>query len=118
MSLHQDLLSLVVADAHAADPAPAGAAQGGGLMTFLPLIIIFVIFYFLLIRPQSKRAKEHRDMVTKLAKGDEVITNGGLLGRITDLDDNYLTVEIASGVAVKLQRQAVLQVLPKGTLKS
>lgn len=118
MSLHENLLSLVVADAHAADPAPAGAAQGGGLMTFLPLIIIFVIFYFLLIRPQSKRAKEHRDMVAKLAKGDEVITNGGMLGRIADLDDNYLTVEIASGVAVKLQRQAVLQVLPKGTLKS
>lgn len=118
MSLHENLLSLVVADAHAADPAPAGAAQGGGLMTFLPLIIIFVIFYFLLIRPQSKRAKEHRDMVAKLAKGDEVITNGGMLGRIADLDDNYLTVEIASGVTVKLQRQAVLQVLPKGTLKS
>jgi preprotein translocase subunit YajC len=117
MSLHENLLSLVVADAHAADPAPAGAAQGGGLMTFLPLIIIFVIFYFLLIRPQSKRAKEHRDMVTKLAKGDEVITNGGMLGRIADLDENYLTVEIASGVAVKLQRQAVLQVLPKGTIK-
>ena len=118
MSLHENLLSLVVADAHAADPAQAGAAQGGGLMTFLPLIIIFVIFYFLLIRPQSKRAKEHRDMVAKLAKGDEVITNGGMLGRIADLDENYLTVEIASGVAVKLQRQAVLQVLPKGTLKS
>ncbi len=117
MSLHENLLSLIVTDAHAADPAPAGAAQGGGLMTFLPLIIIFVIFYFLLIRPQSKRAKEHRDMVAKLAKGDEVITNGGMLGRIADLDDNYLTVEIASGVAVKLQRQAVLQVLPKGTIK-
>jgi preprotein translocase subunit YajC len=115
MSLHDNLLSLVIADAHAADPAPAGAT--GGLMTFLPLIIIFVIFYFLLIRPQSKRAKEHRDMVSKLAKGDEVITNGGLLGRIKDLDESYLTVEIASGVAVKLQRQAVLQVLPKGTLK-
>jgi preprotein translocase subunit YajC len=117
MSLHDNLLNLVVADAHAADPAPAGAPQAGGYMSFLPLIIIFVIFYFLLIRPQSKRAKEHREMVGKLGKGDEVVTNGGILGKVTDLDENYLTVEIASGVAVKVQRQAVLQVLPKGTLK-
>ena len=119
MSVHENLLNLVVADAHAADPAPAGASPGGILGSPLIMIaVMFALFYFLLIRPQSKRAKEHRDMVTKLAKGDEVITNGGLLGRITDLDENYLTVEIASGVAVKMQRHAVLQVLPKGTLKS
>jgi preprotein translocase subunit YajC len=117
MSLHENLLSLVVANAHAADPAPAGAAQGGGLMTFLPLIVIFVIFYFLLIRPQSKRAKEHREMVAKLAKGDEVVAGGGILGRVTDVSESYITVEIADGVAIKVQRPAVAQVLPKGTIK-
>jgi preprotein translocase subunit YajC len=116
MSSHDALLNLVVSDAHAADPAPAGA-PGGGFMSFLPLIIIFVIFYFLLIRPQQKRAKEHRTMVQALGKGDEVATTGGLLGRVTELDDNYLTLEVASGVMVKVQRHAVSQVLPKGTLK-
>lgn len=117
MSSQTNFLNLIVSDAHAADPAPAAAPQQGGVMAFLPLIIIFVIFYFLLIRPQSKRAKEHRDMVAKLAKGDEVVTNGGLLGKVTELGDSYVTVEVAEGVAVKLQRQAVAQVLPKGTIK-
>ena len=96
-------------------PPAAGAA--GGFMSFLPLIVIFVIFYFLLIRPQSKRAKEHREMVAKLAKGDEVVAGGGILGRVTDLSESYITVEIADGVAIKVQRQAVAQVLPKGTVK-
>jgi preprotein translocase subunit YajC len=117
MSAPSNLLNLVISDAHAADPAPAGQ-PGAGFMSFLPLIIIFVIFYFLLIRPQTKRAKEHREMVAKLGKGDEVVTSGGLLGRVTELDEAYLTLEIASGVAVKVQRHAVTQVLPKGTIKS
>jgi len=117
MTLHQNLLSLIISDAHAADTVPAAGPQGGGIMAFLPLIIIFVIFYFLLIRPQQKRAKEHREMVAKLAKGDEVVTNGGMLGRVTDMGESYLTVEIAEGVAIKVQRQAVTQVLPKGTVK-
>ncbi len=116
MSAQPQLLSFLVADAHAADPAPAGQ-QGGGLMAFLPLVVIFIIFYFLLIRPQTKRAKEHREMVAKLGKGDEVVTSGGILGRVTDLEDAYLTVEVANGVAVKVQRHAVTQVLPKGTIK-
>ena len=116
MSSNVNLLSLVISDAQAADPAPAGAATSG-LMSFLPLIIIFVIFYFLLIRPQSKRAKEHREMVAKLAKGDEVVAGGGILGRVTDVGDVYITVEIAEGVAIKVQRHAVTQVLPKGTVK-
>jgi len=116
MSAPNTLTSLIIADAHAADPAPAGP-QAGGLAQFLPLIIIFVIFYFLLIRPQTKRAKEHREMVAKLAKGDEVVTSGGMLGRITDLAESSVTVEIASGVAVQMQRHAVTQVLPKGTVK-
>jgi len=116
MTVQENLLSLIVSDAHAADPAPAGSAAGG-LMSFLPLVIIFVIFYFLLIRPQSKRAKEHREMVAKLAKGDEVVAGGGILGRVTDVSDVYITVEIADGVAIKVQRHAVTQVLPKGTVK-
>jgi preprotein translocase subunit YajC len=115
MSFTESLLNLVIPLAHA--EAPAAAPQGGGLMGFLPLIIIFVIFYFLLIRPQQKRAKEHRDMVSKLAKGDEVVAAGGLLGRVTDLDDATLTLEVANGVSIKVQRQSVGQVLPKGTIK-
>jgi preprotein translocase subunit YajC len=118
MFSHVSLLNLLITSAQAADSAPAAAIpQGSSFMSFLPLAVIFVIFYFLLIRPQQKRAKEHRELITKLTKGDEVVTNGGLLGRVTELDDNHLTVEIASGVMVKVQRQAVTQVLPKGTLK-
>jgi preprotein translocase subunit YajC len=116
MTVPENLLSLIVSDVHAADPAPAAGAAGG-FMSFLPLIIIFVIFYFLLIRPQSKRAKEHREMVAKLAKGDEVVAGGGILGRVTDVSESYITVEIADGVAIKVQRHAVAQVLPKGTIK-
>ncbi|HJW82023.1 MAG TPA: preprotein translocase subunit YajC [Acidiferrobacterales bacterium] len=116
MNVPENLLSLIVSDAHAADPAPAGGAAGG-FMSFLPLIIIFVIFYFLLIRPQSKRAKEHREMVAKLAKGDEVVAGGGILGRVTELSESYITVEVADGVNIKVQRHAVAQVLPKGTVK-
>lgn len=94
------------------------AAAPGGLMSFLPLIVIFAVFYFMLIRPQMKRAKEHRNLVSALGKGDEVVTNGGLLGKITDLSDAFVTVEIAEGVQIKLQRNAVTTVMPKGTIKS
>ena len=99
-----------------------GAAQapppGGGLMGLVPLLLIFVLFYFLLIRPQAKRAKEHKQMVESLAKGDEVVTNGGIVGRITDLDENFLRVEIAEGVTVQVQRQAVMTLVPKGTYRA
>lgn len=88
------------------------------LQSFFPLILIFVLFYFLLIRPQMKRAKEHRKMVSELSTGDEVITNGGILGRITKVSESFLTVELAQGVEVKLQKGAVSTLLPKGTLKS
>ena len=84
----------------------------------LPLLLIFVVFYFLLIRPQAKRAKEHKAMVAPLAVGDEVVTSGGILGRVTEVGDQFLTVEIADGVRVKVQRHTVTSVLPKGTLKS
>jgi len=94
------------------------AASSSSLMSFLPLIVIFAVFYFMLIRPQMKRAKEHRNLVSELGKGDEVVTNGGLLGKITDLSDAFITIEIAEGVQIKLQRNAVTTVMPKGTIKS
>ena len=87
-------------------------------MSFLPLIIIFVIFYFLLIRPQMKRAKEHKKLVADLGNGDEVVTNGGLLGRITNVGESFITVELADNVQIKVQRHAVSNVMPKGTIKS
>ena len=100
--------------------AQAAPAAGGdaGLMGFLPLILMFVLLYFLMIRPQMKRAKEQKTMVDGLAKGDEVITAGGVLGKITKLNDAYLTVEIAPGTEITVQRAAVQTLLPKGTLKS
>jgi preprotein translocase subunit YajC len=79
---------------------------------------MFGIFYFLLIRPQQKKAKEHKNMVGALGKGDEIITNGGLLAKITDVDENFLTCQIADKVEVKIQRHAVTSVLPKGTIKN
>ena len=108
-------MNILISNAWAEGPAGA-AGQPDPIMGFLPLIVIFVIFYFLLIRPQSKRAKEHKNMVANLAKGDEVATNGGLLGTITDLDDNFVTLEIANGVEVRVQRNAIAMLLPKGTL--
>ena len=98
--------------------AQGDAGAGSGLIGILPMILIFVVFYFLLIRPQQKRAKEHRNMVANLAKGDEVVTNGGTLGKILEVDENFLTVEVAEGVNIKVQRAAVSQMMPKGTVKS
>lgn len=101
--------------------AQTAPAAGGDIMSqlgqFLPLALMFVALYFIMIRPQMKRQKEHRAMVEALAKGDEVVTAGGLLGRVADLDEQHLFIEIASGVKVQVQRQAVTQVLPKGSLK-
>jgi preprotein translocase subunit YajC len=99
------------------DAQAAGVAGSDPLTSFLPLIIIFVVFYFLLIRPQTKKAKQHKELVESLAKGDEVVTNGGLLGRIVKVSDNFVDVELADNVVVKLQRQAVGSVMPKGTIK-
>ena len=96
----------------------AGGAQPNPIMQMLPLILIFVVFYFLLIRPQAKRAKEHKAMVAALAVGDEVVTSGGILGKVTEAGDQFLTVEVAEGVRVKVQRHTVSSVLPKGTMKS
>jgi len=108
-----EILDFFIASAHAQD-----ATQPGGLMSFLPLIIIFVIFYFLLIRPQMKRAKEHKKLVAELGNGDEVVTNGGLLGRITNVGESFITVELADNVQIKVQRHAIANIMPKGTIKS
>ena len=94
------------------------AGEPNMFVSFLPLILIFVIFYFLLIRPQTKRAKEHRQMVAELKAGDEVITGGGILGRITEAGEQFLKIEVADGVVLRVQRQTVVTVLPKGTFKS
>jgi preprotein translocase subunit YajC len=96
----------------------SGAAPGGDLMTYLPMIAIFAVIYFLMIRPQQKRAKETKAMLQALQKGDEVVTAGGIVGKITKLSDAYVTVEIAQGVEVTLQKSAISLPLPKGTLKS
>ena len=99
--------------AHAADAAP----QDPGLMGFLPLIVIFVLFYFLLLRPQMKRAKETKSMVEALQKGDEVVTAGGTLGKVVKVTDNFVTVEIAENTTVHVQKAAIQTLLPKGTIK-
>ena len=89
-----------------------------GLMGFLPFIIIFVLFYFMLIRPQMKQAKEHRAMLNALKNGDEIMMGSGLLGKITKLNNNYALIEIANNVEIKIQKQNIQALLPKGTLKS
>ena len=102
-----------------AQTAPA-AAQGGiesSLMSLLPLILMFVVLYFIMIRPQMKRQKEHRAMIDALAKGDEVVVAGGIVGRISRLGDTILHVEVSPGVEMQVQRPSVVQVLPKGTFK-
>jgi len=105
-------MSFVVAKA-----APAGAANGG-LSMIIMMVVLFGLMYFMMIRPQMKRQKEQRAMLSALAKGDEVVSNGGIAGRIEEVGETFLTVEIAPNVKVKLQKGSVAQVLPKGTLKS
>ena len=103
--------------AQAAPAAATGGDMQSSFMSLLPLVLMFVVLYFVMIRPQMKRQKEHRAMVEALAKGDEVATAGGLIGKVTKLGDTFLGVEIAPGVEVQVQRSAVVQVLPKGSLK-
>ncbi|MCK9539780.1 preprotein translocase subunit YajC [Dokdonella sp.] len=109
-------MDFLISSAYAQAAAPAG--QPSALFSFLPLIILFGVFYFMLIRPQMKRSKEQRAMIAALAKGDEVLTNGGVLGRIEEIAEQFVTLEVAAGVSIKLQKQAITAVLPKGTLKS
>jgi len=104
-----------------AQTAPAAASGGGDMMSqltgMLPLVLMFVVLYFVMIRPQMKRQKEHRTMIDALSKGDEVATAGGILGTVTRLSEGVLYIQIAQGVEVQIQRSAVAQVLPKGTIK-
>jgi preprotein translocase subunit YajC len=108
------LASLLFTPAHAQTSMPGGS----DLMAFLPMVAIFVVFYFLLIRPQQKRAKEQKAMLGALQKGDEVVTAGGIVGKIGKLTDQYATLEVAPGVEMTVQRQSVAQLLPKGTIKA
>ena len=95
----------------------AAASGGSSLSALLPLVLLFVVFYFLLIRPQQKKAKAHKQLVEAVGKGAEVVTFGGLVGKIRELDDNFIDLEIAEGVVVKVERQNISRELPKGTLK-
>ncbi len=98
--------------------AQSGGAQGGGIESMLLIVLMFGVLYFLMIRPQMKRAKEHKAMIEALQKGDEVISGGGILGRVSKINENYVTLEVAQGVEMVLQRSAVQVVLPKGTIKN
>lgn len=98
--------------------AYAASGATNDLASFLPLIIIFVLFFFMIIRPQMKQAKEHRNMVAALQKGDEIVTSGGIVGKITKVTDNFVTVEIADNTEIAVQKHAIQTLLPKGTIKS
>lgn len=103
-----------------AQTAPAAAAGGdmsSSLMSMLPLVLMFVVLYFVMIRPQMKKQKEHKAMIDALAKGDEVVTGGGILGKVAKINDNTVSLEVAAGVEIQIQRSAVVQVLPKGSIK-
>ena len=109
-------IPVFISNAYAQSTAANGGAAGS-LMQFLPLVLMFVVLYFIMIRPQMKRQKEHKAMISALAKGDEVVTAGGLLGKVTKLNESFVHLEVAGGVELQVQRSAVVQVLPKGTFK-
>jgi preprotein translocase subunit YajC len=98
-------------------PAAAGGDMQSTLMNMLPILVMFGVLYLVMIRPQMKKQKEHKNMIDNIVKGDEVVTAGGFLGRISKLGDAFISVELADGVEVQMQRSAVVQVLPKGTMK-
>jgi preprotein translocase subunit YajC len=100
-----------------AQTAPAAGGAESSLLSLLPLVLMFVVLYFIMIRPQMKRQKEHKAMIEALAKGDEVVMGGGVMGRVSKLGDSILSVEVADGVELQVQRSAVVQVLPKGSFK-
>lgn len=109
-------MGLFIADAYAQGGAPAG--PGGFPIDIIFIVLIFAVFYFLLIRPQQKRAKEHKKMVEAISKGDEVVTNGGLLGKVNKVGDNFITLEVSEGTELRVQRGAVASLMPKGTIKA
>ena len=108
---------MFISNAYAQAAAPAGGTAGG-LMSFLPIILMFVVLYFLMIRPQMKRQKEQKAMIDALGKGDEVVSAGGVVGRVTKVGDAYITLEVAEGTEIILQKAAVTLLLPKGTIKT
>ncbi|MQM31501.1 MAG: preprotein translocase subunit YajC [Candidatus Accumulibacter phosphatis] len=107
---------MLISTAHA--QTAAAADPTGGYMQLLPIILMFIVLYFLMIRPQMKRTKEHKALVEALAKGDEVVTGGGIAGRITKVSENFIAIEVATAVEIQVQKQAVTLLLPKGTLKA
>ena len=108
------MLDFFLSPAH----AQSAVQQSSALIQFLPLVVLGVLFYFMLIRPQMKRSREQKDMLARLAKGDEVITSGGVAGRITEIGEVFVTLEVAANTGIKLQKSAISTVLPKGSLKS
>jgi preprotein translocase subunit YajC len=109
-------MDFFIETAHA--QAAGGGASGGGLQMIVFMGLFFVVFYFLLIRPQNKRAKEHKAMLAALAVGNEVVTTGGILGKVTEVNENFVSIEIASGVVIKVQRTQVSGLMPAGTIKN
>lgn len=110
-------MSFFISDAFAAAPT-SPMTTGSGYSSLIMLGIFVVVFYFLMLRPQQKRAKEHRNMINAIAKGDEVITNGGLLGKVSDIGEQFITLSLADNLEIKVQKSAVTAVVPKGTLKT
>jgi preprotein translocase subunit YajC len=108
---------MFISSAFAQTAPAAGGDMQSTLMSMLPLALMFVVLYFVMIRPQMKKQKEHTAMISALAKGDEVITGGGLLGKVSKMGDTFIGLEVYSGVEIQVQRSAVIQVLPKGTIK-
>lgn len=116
MLISEKILDLFIGVAYAAEEG--GRSQGSMYANILLIVAFILIFYFLLWRPQSKRAKDHRNLVENLQKGDEIVTSGGVIGRVTEIRDDVLVIEVANNVELKLQKNAVATVLPKGTIKS
>jgi preprotein translocase subunit YajC len=110
-------MDFFISNAYAQAPGPAASGAPGGMITIIYFVVIIGVVFFM-FRSQMKRAKEQRSMVSQLAKGDEVVTNSGILGRIDDISDSFLTLEVAPNVKLKFQKQAIAALLPKGTLKS
>ena len=108
---------MFISSAFAQTAPAAGGDMQSTLMSMLPLALMFVVLYFVMIRPQMKKQKEHTAMISALTKGDEVITGGGLLGKVSKMGDTFIGLEVSSGVEIQVQRSAVIQVLPKGTIK-
>lgn len=108
---------MFISNAYAQAASAAAGPESNSLLQMLPMVAIFVVLYFVMIRPQMKRQKEHKAMIEAVAKGDEVVTAGGVIGKVSKLGDNFIHLEVANGVELQLQRSAITQVLPKGSLK-